>query len=282
MKKILILVSMCILGTAMTSCDANKAKVSDLAKQFVKAANDNEKVALYEMYPASRKFSVVQLSEIGKSGIKISYDETDSVYIASLKDRQKLVIRLNEDGEASIVDTYNVFKLDADASALAAMTGVPANTLSDSDNEKMFKEDGDFIRFLMEKCPTAIQGNLIIQNIRYDWQGGSYPLLRYHCPATNYSKIGISGDDYTVEFRFINPYTQEIVGNRVEEGVDIAAGATYVFELYMDELYNTVVYAGCNLYVDYYFRFKNVPAYAMLGKYGAFDGTEYETFKTNI
>ena len=272
---------LCILCTTIASCDANKAKVSDLAKQFVQAANDDDKVAIYDLYPVSRKFSVVQLSEVESPSVKISYNKTDSVYIASLNDRQKLVIKLTDDGEASIVDTYNVFKLDADAYALAAMTGVPANTLSDSDNEEMFKEGEDFMNFLTGKCPNALQGNLQIQNIRYVWQRSSFSTLKYQCPATNHSKIGISGEDYTVELRFIRLDTQEVVGNYVEEGVDIAAGATYVFEIYTNELFNYVVYEGCNLHVNYYFRFKNIPAYTMLVRYGTFDGTEYETFKAN-
>lgn len=278
MKKILFFLGMCILCTTMTSCDANKAKVSDLAKQFVQAANDNDKVAMYDLYPMSRKFTVVQLSEIESSSVKINYDKTDSVYIASLNDRQKLVIKLTDDGEPSIVDSYNVFKLDAEAYSLAAMTGVPAKTLSDRDNENMFKEDEIFMKYLIQMCPEAIQGNLQIHNIRYVWERGRYSTLKYLCPATNHSKIGISGYDYTVEFTFTHPNTREIVGRYVEEGVDIAAGATYVFEVYTNELFNYVVNADCNLYVNYYFRFKNIPTYAMLVKYGTFTGNEYSYY----
>lgn len=269
---------LCILCTTVASCDANKAKVSDLAKQFVQAVNDNDKVAMYDLYPMSRKFSVVQLSEIESSSVKINYDKTDSVYIASLNDRQKLVIKLTDDGEPSIVDSYNVFKLDADAYSLAAMTGVPVKTLSDKNNEKMFKEDEIFMRSLIEMCPRAVQGNLGVHDMRHDWERGRYAYLRYQIPATNYGKTGVRGEDYMVEFTFIHPKTREVVGSHVEEGVDISAGGTYVFEFYKNELYGYEVDTGYSLNIDVYFRFKNIPAYAMLVKYGTFTGNEYSYY----
>ena len=60
--------------------------------------------------------------------------------------------------------------------------------------------------------------------------------------------------------------------------MDIAAGGTYVFEFYKNELYGYEVDTGYSLNLDVYFRFKNIPTYAMLVKYGTFTGNEYSYY----
>lgn len=266
-----------LLCMLMASCDSSKDKVKEAALQFVSAVSSNDKVAVNDLYPNARVYPVLKLVDtIPSEDIEVEYVEADSVYVAQLNANQSLVFRFAGEDSLTIVDSYNVMKLDSTAYELAAMTSAPVKKQSDMTNGEMFSDGSDFIQFLAESKPNALNGNLAFYGGRYSWTGGWSPSVTIESPIQNIGERAVEGKDYTIEFSFCTQDTGEHVGTDVSNGWDLAAGETQVIYLYKNNLYYYAKDRNLNWTVT--FKFKNATNSTMLAKYGSFTGNEYGEF----
>lgn len=280
MKSISIsLLASLFVASVLTSCDANKSKVSDYAKQYAQAVNSKDKVVINEMYPNSKNYSCLIMPDtLSAENVEVEYVKEDSVYVAKLNDKQSLVVKVEGEDKLQICDSYGILKLDSASYDLAAKTGTPVTKTSDITNGKMFDNDGDFIKYLEEQYPTAAYGNLYLTNGRWNSRGGWYPSVTIEQPITNGGDKNIKGEDYSVEFVFIDNSTNERIGTETVEGLDIAGGETQVIHIYKSELYR---YANSDNKVLNWrtsLKFKNVSTATLLSRYGSFTGKEYDDF----
>lgn len=276
--KALKLSALFLIAILFASCDANKGKVSDLVKQYVQAINEKDKVALNELYPNSKNFSnLTPADTLTIDDISVEFDEKDSVYIAKINDKQSFIVKVVGEDDLQIRDSYGVLKLDTASYDLAAKTGAPVKKMSDMANGQMFSDDGSFVTYLAELYPNAANGNLYFSNGRYNWQGGWFPSVTIEAPITNGGDKEVKGEDYNVEFVFLNGETGERVGTEVMYGLDIAGGETQVMHISKKELY----YYASNRILNWQttFKFKNASTATMLSRYGSFTGKEYDEFE---
>lgn len=265
---------LCVVFVLM-SCDANKSKVKDVASQFAKAVQTKDNVVIYDLYPDIRTYSSTILADtIDDSGISVEYRKEDSTYLAKFNDQQSLVLKVKGDS-ITIVDSYNIMKLDSAAYELAAKTGAPVKKLSDVENAKLFDDNSDFIGYL-SMLSNAANGNLSYTNGRYSWRGGYYPTVSFDWPVTNNGESEVKGMDYTVKIAYFNRKTSEQVGTSVVDGVDLAPGQSYVFTTFKNELFNLA--KKSNIYATLEFAFKNKTKSRMLVDYGSFSGKEYTDY----
>lgn len=271
-----------LLSVLMASCDENKSKVKEVATQFVSAVVSKDKVVINEMYPNAKTYSVLQIVDsINSESVEVEFNEKDSIYIAKLNDKQSLVVKIKDENDIAIMDSYGILKLDSAAYDLAAKTSAPITKQSDLTNGKLFSDEGEFVQYLSGLYPSAANGNLYSSHLRYSWTGGSYPTMTFESPVTNGGNTKINGSDYNVEIAYHRGDTGECVGTSVEHGVDLEPIETYIFTTYKNELYcynpnHPTIGGGINWVV--YFNFKNASTATMLAKYGSFTGKEYDEF----
>lgn len=275
--KTIIRFSLLCISMGIVSCDANKSKVTEVAKEFIQSVANNDKVAMYELYPEARSYTNLQpVKGISDADIKVEAED-DSTYIVNLDTKKKLVIKMSTEGTFVIADSYNVLQLDSVSYELAAKTGVPSNQLSDITNGQLFSDNSDYIDYLESLDPMAMSGNLLYHDVRYNWRGGQFPTVEFDTPVTNNGESTVKGVDYSVEFVFFLKSTNERVGTAVENGVDLAQGETHVFTIWKNELF---YYANNrDLYLKVNFQFRNISKAGMLAKYGTFSGEEYQTYR---
>lgn len=281
MKTLKVLFALAI-AVMMASCDSNKGKVSDIAKQFVEAVQNKDKVSIYDLYPNARTYSSLQLTDsIASDGVDVEFNKEDSVYLAKLNDKQTLVFKVETDSTSKeeklvICDSYNILLLDSICYDLAAKTGAPVKKNSDMTNGELFSNDSEFIQYLSEQYSTAANGNLYFHDGRYSWQGGWYPSVTISQPITNGGEMAINGEDYSIEFEFYTKDTGDRIGTSVLQGWDLAPNETTVLEIIKKELY----YYAHNRNVTWTetINFKNASTATMLDRYGSFTGKEYEEF----
>ena len=274
MKTISRIYCLCIC-MALVSCDANKSKVADAAQEFLQALANNDKVTMYELYPDARTYTnLLPIKEVAEVDIKVEADN-DGIYVANLDAKRKLVVKLSEEGAATITDSYNVLQLDSASYELAAKTGTPVNQLSDITKGQLFRDDSEYITYLGRCCPESANGNLHSHDGMYSWR--NYSTVQIDQPITNNGRSMVKGDEYSVEFIFGVTDTGERKGTSVQKGVDLAPDETHVFTIWKDELYYYASQRNLTWVVQ--FHFKNMSQAAMLSRYGSFSGNEYNGFK---
>lgn len=279
--KTLKLSALFLIAILFASCDANKSKVSELAKKYVQAVNEKDKITINELYPENKSFAcLVGVDTIKAEKISVEYNKADSVYIAKLNEKQSLVFKSVGKENLQICDSYGILQLDSACYELAVKTGAPINKNSDITNGRMFSDDGDFILYLAEQFPSAINGNLYESNGRYSWQGGWFPTVSFDFPITNGGNILVKGKDYTIEIIYTNRKTGERVGTSTEPGGTLAPGETHVFNVYKNELFKIASTDGLYAYVS--FTFKNASTAVMLAKYASLTGKEYNEFQEQL
>lgn len=281
--KVIKMIAIAFMAIVLSSCDENVKKVEEVAKQFVEGVNTKDKVLIYEMYPNSRNFSNLQFPDTIKvEGLKVEFDETDSVYLAKLNDKQTLVCIFDSAG-IKISDSYNVLKLDSACYDLAAKTGFPVKQMSDMTVGKMFSDEGDFMFFLQGKYPSVVFGNLSSTPSYYSWgrNNGSWFMI-FESTVTNNSENPVKGEDYFVEISYFRGDTGTSLGSTdIEKGVDLAPGESFVYKTNHPAFFqynpnNGSVGCGVTWRID--IKFKNASKAVMLSKYGSFTGKEYEEF----
>ena len=285
--KVCKMIALAFVAIALSSCDENVKKVEEVTKQFVEGVNTKDKVLIYEMYPNSRNFSNLQFPDTIKvEGLKVEFDETDSVYLAKLNDKQTLVCIIDSAG-IKISDSYNVLKLDSTCYDLAAKTGFPVKQMSDMTVGKMFSDEGDFMFFLQGKYPSVVFGNLSSTPSYYSWgrNNGSWFMI-FESTVTNNSENPVKGEDYFVEISYFRGDTGTSLGSTdIEKGVDLAPGESFVYKTNHPAFFqynpnNGSVGCGVTWRID--IKFKNASKAVMLSKYGSFTGKEYEEYLNKL
>ena len=279
MKKILILVSLCILGTAMTSCDENKKLVKETALSFITAVNERDTTTVKQIYPLMKYYKdyIIFPDTVVASSIKVKYDKRDNLYDVRLnKDNQYLTMRV-ESGSAKIAGTENVFSLIPEAVDLAKAIGIPVNNLNDLGplNELM---RGTLMYELKRQCPSALTGNLIIKNTSYFdryWESA----IDAKVTVANTGTETVEGEDYMVIIGFWRLWVNKMIFPVSEPGVTLEPGQTHTFVVRRYDLYDYALTSDLEVRAEV--EFIDANDVKMLGKYGTFDGTEYETFKAN-
>lgn len=283
MKKLVKLFCVAFVAMLLSSCDENVSKVKDVVNQFVEGVNSKDKVTIFEMYPNIRNFTNLQLPDTIKiDGMKVEFDEKDSVYLARINDKQTLVCIIDSAG-ITISDSYNVLKLDSTCYDLAAKTGFPVKQMSDMTVGQMFSDEGEFASYLQLMYPSAANGNLSANGGYYRWgrdNTGWY--MRFDTTVSNYGENPVKGADYFVEISYFRRDTGSPLSTKnVEQGVDLAPGESYVYTTNKPELWqynpnNGSVGSGVDVSAS--IKFKNTSKAVMLNKYGSFTGKEYEEF----
>lgn len=265
MKKSFYLFSAIFACLFMVSCDANKGKVSDLAEKFVKAVSENDKVIIYELYPAMRNMDVLTFPTELPDDIDVEFDETDSVYVANLGDDKSLIVKVYGEDKLQIIDSYKVFKLDSLTYELAAKVGAPVKSKSDMWNGKYFDDNSHFIDWL-----GSNSSKIISTDNGFYWSNG-----RIEERVTNHTKYSFGWDEFSLMYEFKNRKTGEIVGTHTESGPSLAPGESYTVSFRAEGVSYTarkkqLSWGGGKVV----FKEKNqAHAYA---KYGDFKGDEYD------
>ena len=282
MKKNNILVTaLLLIAFTLLSCDGNKGKVEEAAKQFISAVNNHDKATIYSLYPNAKNIENMTLPDSIQKG-DISVEKNDSGdYVVNIKnDRQQaLVFKVADDKNISLLETFSVLQLDSAATELAIKTGVPMKQLSDLKLSELFIEDGDFIAALKEKYASVISGNLIRES-RGTWvatrnyYGGNVSVTQ---PIRNVGTVPIKADEYNVEFNFYCPNGTAASMKKIEAGVDLQPGEGYTYYVYPGSGYVNAC-SQHDFKWEISFVYKNISPIQSLLKFAKMQGDEYDEF----
>ncbi len=272
MKKTSIIIAS-VAAVLMTACDANKAKVADTAEAFVQALTEKDKVSMYELYPAMRTMEMVVVPESLPMDISVKFNETDSTYTAMLDDQKSLVVRVFDDGQTQIIDSYNVLKVDELCYDLAAKTGVPIKEMSDVMNNVLFSNDSEFMQWL----PGYSSPIISCGSGYYNWSrnGGRFE-CRISQQITNNTDSIFEYGDYSINFTFTNKNNGNVIYTHTEPGWSIGPGETRTISFIMNEVYNAAQKRILNWTAEASFP-ENKTAH-IYAKYGKYAGDEYPYF----
>ena len=138
---------------ALVSCDKNLDKVEKLSEQFVVAYNEKDKAGIYELYKVAQKYDYLQYSyTLNADDISAEKNKETGLYEVVVNEErdQRLVFEVDSLGEAKLVDSYGVMKLDSDHSELALRTGLPQKLVSDIKQAEMLSEGSLYMQYLQE------------------------------------------------------------------------------------------------------------------------------------
>ena len=279
MKKSNILVTaLLLMAFTLLSCDGNKGKVEEAAKQFISAVNNHDKATIYSLYPNAKNIENMTLPDSIQKG-DISVEKNDSGdYVVNIKnDRQQaLVFKVADDKNISLLETFSVLQLDSAAMELAIKTGVPMKQLSDLKLSELFNEDGDFIAALKEKYASYIGGQLIYESGTYCASrnfGGSVTVTQ---PIRNVGTVPIKADEYNVEFNFYCPNGTAASSKEIVSGVDLQPGEGYTYNVFPSGYVNAAYEHDFRWTIS--FVYKNISPIQSLLKFAKMQGDEYDEF----
>lgn len=269
--------SMCLI----TSCDSNKGKAKDMAKQFIVAVNDGDKAGIYDLYPTAKVYTNLEMvKEISDGDLNVEKDKESGLYTVSIENtrQQKLVFSADSLGQLSIVDSYGVLLLTSQCSELALQTGVPIKKLSDVEQAKLMSEESLYITYLKEQNPAAVYGTLSEMPGTYSWgRDASGYYMRVNINIQNNGSQTVKGSEYYLAVD-IQRRSSELGYPNIKtcEGVDLAPGERHVFVINDPGMYKHAINHDltwrCNV------NFRNATAVDALLKYCKFTGEEYSKF----
>ena len=273
----LLLGAMCFI----TSCDSNKGKAKDMAKQFIVAVNDGDKAGIYDLYPTAKVYTNLEMvKEILNGDLDVEKDKESGLYTVSIENtrQQKLVFSADSLGQLSIVDSYGVLLLTSQSSELALKTGVPIKKLSDVEQAKLMSEESLYITYLKEQNPEAVYGTLSEMPGTYSCgRDASGFYMRANINIQNNGSQSVKGSDYYLTVDIQRRSSGLGFPNiKTCEGVDLAPGERHVFVINDPGMYkyafNHDIAWTCNV------NFRNATAVDALLKYCKFTGEEYSHF----
>lgn len=238
----IVLLLMCCL--TMVSCDSNKSKIEEKAKQFTESLKTKDVATIYDMYPSSKLANHMTLtSNVAPSDMEVVKDEATSLYTANFKNArdQKLIFKVTGKDTYQIIDSYGFFDIEPLYSDLAVKSGVPLKKLSDQKLKELFKDGGPFLSFIKNKY-----GGLTELNLSY-FDGvylGNMSLNQVQIQENirNEGDFPVKGSDYDVIFNFSDDGGNAAPSTQSMDGVDLAPGETftYTFQItgYANAAYN--------------------------------------------
>lgn len=272
----MLLLALCAM--AFCACDSNKGKLKDCATQFIAAYNDGDKAAIYEMFPALKKYPNLSIAgEIGQGGdISVEKEDSTGNYIVTINEqkKQRLVFAIDSIGEIKMVDTYGVFRLDSISRELALKTGVPVKKVSDVWMAWLMSPESDFINDLKT---SKGQNNLSAKYGAYAWghrNDGSYVSMDF--TIRNNSSQTISGKDYYLVVIPKRYSTGEEYPSKTIDGVDIAPNEVREFNVIDPPLYRIADDRDLSYTVNIKYRTESILAFLL--NYSNLNGDEFEEF----
>lgn len=238
----IVLLLMCCL--TMVSCDSNKSKIEEKAKQFTEALKTKDVATIYDMYPNSKLANHMTLTtNVAPSDMEVVKDEAIGLYTANFKNArdQKLIFKVTGKDTYQIIDSYGFFDIEPLYSDLAVKSGVPLKKLSDQKLKELFKDGGPFLSFIKNKY-----GGLTELNLSY-FDGvylGNMSLNQVQIQQNirNEGDFPVKGSDYDVIFNFSDDGGNAAPSTQSMDGVDLAPGETftYTFQItgYANAAYN--------------------------------------------
>lgn len=280
-RKFFPLMFVMVAVVMLSSCDSNKGKVKDLAKQFITAVNGNDKATIFDLYDVAKELKSAKIpSKITDGDITVEKD-TSGLYIATIDNpqQQKLVFKIQGMETLKIITSYSVLEFDANATDLAIKTGVPMKQLDDITLSKLLDESGEYITYLRDTYSEVLNGNLTYEEGQ--WQsrwGGGYYSVTVRQPIRNVGSAPIKASDYNVEFYFYSPNGTASSQQMVQPGVDLAPGEAYTYIVDPGSAYINACRAHDFTWTTT-FVYKNQSPIKSLLKYAKFTGNEYSDFQ---
>ncbi len=275
------LIVFCLISLlfVLVSCDRNKGKCEDIAKQFVMAFNEGDKATIFEVFPDFKKYDNLQMSgTIGENGeVHVEKDDSTGLYIATINEvkKQRLVLSVDSTGTITIIDTYGVFRLDSISNEIALKTGVPVKKLSDVEMAKLMNSESDFIYKLQKEIGTS---QLIAFYGAYSWGGfpGRGKGVEMRFTVSNTSSQTVNGKDYYLLVTPKQLSTGRSFPQKTIDGQDIAPDEVREFTSFDGALFNYANNRDFTYTVEVKFRTESLLDY--IHKYATFKGDEYEDY----
>lgn len=279
MKAKVIVGLMALSLVTLTSCDKNKGKAKDLAKQFVWAYNEGDKAGVYEMYPSLKSYDYLRMGGQLSDGLDVEKDKETGQYVITIDEQhgQRLVVEADSTGEVRIVDSYGIMKLDSACSELALKTGVPQKKLSDITQANLFTPDGLYMKYL-ERTPAFTGNTCMFPSYgAYSWRTGANAYVKLNFSVSNYGKATIEGKDYYLEVQMTQASTNKTLSNtKTVDGVDIAPNERREFNVNADETFKYAIKRDLRYTVEV--KYRSDSKITMFLKYAKFTGNEYEEY----
>jgi len=273
--KIILLTISAVL--VLSSCDENKSKAKDIAKQFANAVNAHDKATIIELFPDSKDMPNMSLANnIDVKSLEVQYTDSLKYYEVFYGNEQKQSIVIREDslGVFRIIDTQHIYSLDSVVYELALKTGVPINKLSDIHLCDLMREGSGLINGI--SSTQTLDDLLSVEGYSFDCERYDiYPTL--YTIIKNNSKTTIKGEDYKIEIFLYYQHTNINYLTLVAEGKDIGPSNRERIQILCDGIGDTgdISY---NTYVKYRFVNNNMSIYEQLLKYGNLNGGEYNFY----
>lgn len=262
----------------MISCDSKKSEVKAFTQKFITSINEKNRLAVYDMYPASKNLSELIPDSLDGTKIKVDIDKKTNTYIVHLNQaEQRIVVKPSHKGILQIDDSYGVLKSDSSEKELALRAGVPVSQLSDRKYAGIMHKDSTFWKILENHFYDVLHGNLSQESGYLSWgkEAGSY-YMRFYKIIKNEGNVEVNGDNYNVEFRLAFYSGNGINTTKVVPGVDLAPGESHEFMVNAPEFY--VAANNKTLNGDVIIRFKNMSNAEMILKYCTLTGEEYNIY----
>ena len=272
----IVLLLMCCI--TMISCDSNKSKIEEKAKQFTEALKTKDVATIYDMYPDSKLANHMTLTtNVAPADMEGVKDEATSLYTANFKNArdQKLIFKVTGKDTYQIIDSYGFFDIEPLYSDLAVKSGVPLKKLSDQKLKELFKDGGPFLSFIKNKYGGLTDINLTF----YDgiWKSmNNWMNLQIEHNVRNDGDFPVKGSDYDVVFNFYDTDGVAPQSSKTMDGVDLAPGESFTYSFTLDG-YSRVAY-NHTLAWTVYFNQKGGGTMKDIMKKAKFTGQEYDEF----
>lgn len=187
MRKFLIII---LSSLALISCDK---KTKDFAGNFIKAINENDRVAIVSMYPDAKNFDIASPIVEDSKAIKIEKSENGHkiIHIGDIS----LDVCKNSDGRLNVNDSWGLLNISNGMRNFAISTGWIKTELSDKENAIALSDKG-FTPYIINTFKDKLQLKAKISS--QESQGASYWDVVTNVIVTNNTDTDIPGELYNV------------------------------------------------------------------------------------
>lgn len=223
MKKCLFALSILLLA----ACSKDKSEdVRQFAADFAAKVSQNQKDSLLSMWPDVAEADSLALSYTADS-IVVEQTANEGQFKVNFGSAD-MIVSVAEDGKMTVGETHGLFAYPEDVMAFAKSTGQWVAELSDTALATRMA-DKDFKSFLVKDFRSRFSKMLSIQGkadgVAHMGEFGYQSYINWTVTVANATGKVVSGQDYTVTFPFIDPWTGGLYPITVY-GKDIATNGT--------------------------------------------------------
>ena len=276
-KSFFVWSTLLLLMICISSCDKYESTSKEIAKKFVQAYNENDKIGIYDLFPSIKECNNLSISgKLSEEDFSVEKDEESGLYLVSIDQsrNQRLVFEADSDN-VRIIDSYGIFRLDSTSSELALKTGVPLKKLSDIEQSKLLNPEGDYVEYLYSY--SFSEQILSASNSYWSW-GKEYGTwyLKLMFTVTNYSKQTFKADDYYVEITPLHVSDGKQGALRTVNGEDLAPNECREFMINYNEYVRWAYDQDFNYHIN--IKIRSDSAIDLLLNHGNLEGNEYNEF----